>query len=177
MGMDIYGIRPTSKKGEYYRNGGEAWIHLVTLIKTLCPEETLGCKYWTTNDGDGLVAVGACDLADALQDRINQGAVRAYIKALNAMLEAMPNEPCDLCEGTGVRRDEAALKSGDTEKKIPSDAEWNGNKHPRAGQVGWCNGCDGRGFNRPYETSGSVTTKDVYKFIAFLRDSGGFEIC
>jgi len=173
MGIDIYGISPTSKKGEYFRRGGGSWEPLAILVTRLCPKETAGCQYWLTSDGDGLADLGAGRLADALQAKINQGAVRAYIKIFNAKLKAMPNEPCRLCNGTGIRHDEP----GDPKKKIPTDAEWNGGKHPRAGEVGWCNGCDGRGFNRPYSEFCSVTTKDVREFIAFLRDSGGFKIC
>jgi hypothetical protein len=174
MGMDIYGIRPTSKRGEYYRNGRWSWEHLATLVTTLCSKESARCKNWFTNDGDGLIGVGACDLADALQDKINQGAVRSYIKIRNAELKAIPNDSCDLCEGTGVVQRDA---KDQTTKKFPTDAEWSGDKHPPAGQVGWGEDCDGRGFNRPEETLYPIKTKDVREFIAFLRDSGGFEIC
>jgi hypothetical protein len=49
--------------------------------------------------------------------------------------------------------------------------------HPRAGQHGWCNGCDGRGFYRPPEESYYLEPDDVREFIGFLRACGGFRIC
>lgn len=150
MGMDVFGSQPISAPGEYFRRNVWGWRPLAELVTTLCPKESAACEYWYSNGGDGLDAVGARALADALQDKVNHGVVSTYIKNRNAELEAMPNESCWLCEGTG--------------------------KHPRAGQVGWCNGCDGTGFVRPFETEYEVEEDDVREFIAFLRDSGGFAI-
>lgn len=176
MGMDVFGKEPISETGEYFRRNIWGWRPLAELVTTLCPKETAACEYWWTNDGDGLDAAGARALASALQDKINQGAVLAYIKIREAELEAMPNDSCDLCEGTGIRCDEAGIESGHPEMIIPNDAEWNGGKHPRSGQVGSCNGCDGSGFERPFETNYEVEEDDVRDFISFLRDSGGFAI-
>ncbi len=172
MGMDVYGKKPSSKRGKYFYMTMSGWHPLATLVTTLCPTETAACKYWHTNDGDGLDAVGARALADALQEKINKGEVRAYIKLREAELKAMPNEPCCLCAGTGIRRD----IEDEINTKIPSNATWNGIEHPRAGQLGWCNGCDGLGFRRPYETHYKIEEDSVRKFVTFLRDSGGFEI-
>lgn len=75
MGMDVYGKEPISKVGEYFRRNAWGWRPLATLCCTLCPKETESCRYWQSNDGDGLDAIGARALADALQDKVNQGAL------------------------------------------------------------------------------------------------------
>lgn len=176
MGMDVYGKLPTSDVGKYFRRNAWGWRPLATLCCTLCPKETAACTYWQSNDGDGLDATGARALADALQDQINQGAVTAYVQIRDAEIEALPNETCRHCGGTGVRRDEIGVGMGQTKQMIPTDAQWRGGRHPRAGEIGWCNGCDGRGFDRPSMAWYHVDESDVRDFIAFLRDSGGFEI-
>lgn len=176
MGMDVYGKAPTTEEGKYFRRNAWGWRPLATLACTLCPKETAACSYWQSNDGDGLDAAGAIGLADALQDKIAQGAVKAYIEIRNAELERLPNEPCIHCNGAGVRRDAVGVDMGQTKRIVPADAVWRGDRHPRAGQVGWCNGCDGRGFDRPSPTFYSVDEDDVREFVAFLHTSGGFEI-
>jgi hypothetical protein len=148
--MDVYGKEPTAEVGKYFRRNAWGWRPLATLCTTLCPKETQGCIHWQSNDGDGLDATGAKALAAALQDKINQGAVKAYIEIRNAELSAMPHEPCRFCEGSGIRRDAVGVGMKQPDRKVPDSAEWRGGKHPRAGQMGWCNGCDGRGFDRPF---------------------------
>lgn len=55
-------------------------------------------------------------------------------------------ERCDLCGGTGVRRDEIARSHGQIVGVIGVDYCVGEEDHPRKGQRGWCNGCDGRGM-------------------------------
>lgn len=47
---------------------------------------------------------------------------------------------CLLCWGTGVRSDDVGIEQKMPEREI-IDAG-----HKRFGQIGWCNGCDGRGM-------------------------------
>lgn len=54
-------------------------------------------------------------------------------------------EECDLCRGTGVRRDQVAMKHKQVTAVIGVDQCVGEEDHPRKGQTGWCNGCDGRG--------------------------------
>ena len=176
MGMDVYGKNPTNETGEYLRHSVWSWRPLAELVTTLCPKETAACQYWQTNDGDGLDAKGSLALADALADKIATRQVAAYVAIRNAEIEAMPDEPCSICNGTGVRTDRVGQEMGQHAKAIPLKDKWRGGKHPRAGQIGWCNGCDGRGVNRPWEASYTVTEEDVTEFVAFLRGCGGFEI-
>jgi hypothetical protein len=176
MGMDVYGKEPSSETGKYFRRNAWRWRPLATMACTLCPKETAGCTYWQSNDGDGLDAAGSRALADSLQDKINQGAVRAYIEIRDAELKGLRDEDCDLCHGTGIRRDGVGIVNEQPERLVPYEATYQGGKHPRAGQMGWCNGCDGVGHKRPSDTWYLVDEDDVRDFIAFLRDSAGFEI-
>jgi hypothetical protein len=177
MGMDVYGNEPTAPEGEYFRRSVWGWHPLADLVLDLCPEESVGCKYWHSNDGAGLGAKDAKRLANALAARVSSGHVAAYIALRNQTIADMANEPCDLCHGTGIRTDAVGRDMKQPEKMIPADATWRGRPHPRAGQKGWCNGCDGRGVNRPFVDSYRVEKDDVVEFIAFLQECGGFKIC
>lgn len=176
MGMDVYGKNPTSETGGYFRRNVWGWRPLADLILGLCPEEAADCKYWHSNDGDGLDAAGSVKLADELQRLVDSGDVAAWCQFRAASLAGLPDERCDLCGGTGVRTDGVGQQMRQPERVI--GPEWNHKPdHPRFGEKGWCNGCDGRGRNRPLACSYHVDPDDVAEFIAFLRDCGGFEIC
>jgi hypothetical protein len=66
MGMDIYGRKPTSKRGKYFGNNIGSWHALARYCNTVAPDICAACRHWHTNDGDGLDAAGAVALADAL---------------------------------------------------------------------------------------------------------------
>jgi len=53
----------------------------------------------------------------------------------------------------------------------------NGPGHPRHGQSGTCNSCDGRGVSRPPATWYTLELEDVRERVAFLKVCAGFEIC
>jgi hypothetical protein len=48
--------------------------------------------------------------------------------------------------------------------------------HPRAGETGWCNGCDGLGKRRPMSTWYTLDMEDLTEWADFLEASGGFKI-
>jgi hypothetical protein len=176
MGMDVYGKSPKDETGEYFWRSVWGWHPLADLVTTLCPKQAAPCQYWHSNDGDGLNAMQAVALADALADLVARGQVRAYVAIREAEIERMPDEPCDMCSGNGIRCDAVGKEMKQPQKAIAADATWRNRKHPRAGQVGWCNGCDGRGVNRPWADACHVDENAVIEFIAFLRRSGGFTI-
>jgi hypothetical protein len=90
MGMDIYGRNPTTSEGEYFHASISQWPVLVKIVTTLCPQETSGCKYWHTNDGDGLNAAQALALADALERKLRS---REVAKAFRDPAMANHAEP------------------------------------------------------------------------------------
>ncbi len=80
MGMDVYGRNPAGPEGTYFRASISEWPVLVKIIMTLCPQETAGCKYWHTNDGDGLNSTQALALCCAIERKIRSGEVAAALR-------------------------------------------------------------------------------------------------
>lgn len=177
--MDVYGKHATSEAGRYFRRNVWGWRPLADLILDLCPLEASGCEHWHSNDGDGLDAAGSRRLAEALEQRLEAGHIAEYGKEREAALKALPNEPCRLCHGTGIRADKLGVAMGQPDKLNEATTVVEGATipHPRAGEKGWCNGCEGRGWSRPSATWYYLEEKDVRDFVAFLKDCGGFEIC
>ena len=159
MGMDIYGKNPSGEQGKYFRNNAWWWRPLATYCCAVAPEITAACQYWQSNDGDGLDAEAAVALADALQQEINSNRTLLYEKQYTGAMESKPDEPCRICAGTGTRLPIPQCGAGD----------------PRAGGLK-CNGCNATGYVRPSDTNYPFSVENVIEFIAFLRDSGGFEI-
>ena len=81
MGMDVYGKNPSSEIGKYFRNNVWWWRPLAEYAIKTAPEICAPCKYWGSNDGDGLDAAGAVALADALQAEVNANRTEAYSRA------------------------------------------------------------------------------------------------
>jgi hypothetical protein len=81
-------------------------------------------------------------------------------------------ERCSLCGGTGVRTDAVSRQMGFSRNTISDPL------HPRIGQTGWYNGCDGVGVSD--ETGGRLNTFHFAKFLiafaVFLDTCGGFRI-
>jgi hypothetical protein len=170
MGMDVYGRNPAAKQGEYFRNSVWSWRPLADLCNALAPQVCADCKHWQSNDGDGLDDAGAQALAEVLERRLADGTIAKYIAERERYLANLPDEPCSLCNASGVRSDEVGVAHGMTTKRIADKG------HPRNGQVGWCNGCDGRGSVRPFETHYPCEIENVAEFAAFLKCCGGFNI-
>lgn len=159
MGMDVYGKKPTTEEGQYFRNSVWGWRPLADYVCAVSPTITKRCKYWQSNDGDGLNAVASLALADILQKELDSGRTASFARARQSAIEMMADEPCDLCEGTGTRKPIPQRGAGD----------------PRNGGFK-CNACDGRGFVRPDLTHYPFEVENVQKFTTFLRGCGGFEI-
>lgn len=171
MGMDVHGQFPTTKQGEYFRNNCWWWRPLANYACEIAPEITANCEYWQSNDGDGLGPQQSIDLADALQAEIDAGRCAEYAERHTAQLAAVPDERCDLCRGTGIRNDGVGVANGFPTRPVPVDAG-----HARAGAVGYCNACNGKGSKRPFSTEYPFSVENVQDFIEFLRGCGGFEI-
>lgn len=150
MGMDVYGKEARSETGKYFRNNAWWWRPLARYCCEVAPEITSRCKYWQSNDGDGLGKADSLALADILQAKIDSGHTLIHEKKHNGALEMMPDEPCIHCHGTGRRTDMVCANG--------------------------CNACQGKGSVRPSATYYPFSVENVEGFIAFLRDCGGFEI-
>jgi hypothetical protein len=156
MGMDVHGKNPTSEVGEYFRNNVWWWHPLWIYVEELAPHLTEGVS-GHTNDGDGLAAKAAAELAGILTAEIDAGRTAEYEKARTAALEAMPDEVCWLCKGAGTRTDGTAVKLGIADGRP-------------------CNNCEGKGTERPWATNYPFEVENVVEFRDFVAASGGFEI-
>jgi hypothetical protein len=84
MGMDLYGWRPATVNGDYFRNTGSWWHPLAEYCKQIQPEIAAHCTHWHTNDGDGLDEKDSIALAEALQREIDSGRCEAHAKNVEA---------------------------------------------------------------------------------------------
>jgi len=172
MGMDVYGIKPTSEEGEYFRRNVWGWHPLWEMCEDLFPAIAGQVECGHTNDGDGLDADLSVDLGKGLTEAVADGRVTAWIVSRSAQVAAMPMEPCLICDSTGIRTDEIGLKGGWHDKALPpEDALILGR------EFGSCNACGGHGEKEPWLASYDVGTEDAVEFSGFLTACGGFEIC
>jgi hypothetical protein len=176
MGMDVYGKNPTCEVGKYFRRNVWGWRPLADICLDLAPAECEPCEYWHSNDGDGLGRKQSVALAVRLDAVISNGEAEAYIKERDDRLAAMKDVACSICAGSGVRTDAVGVSNG-WPLTIVAELDSDQRPNPRAGQVGSCNACGGRGSRRPYDSYYGLDLDDVKEFSAFVRASGGFEIC
>jgi hypothetical protein len=73
MGMEVFGKKPDSEVGEYFRNNVWWWSPLARYCCEVAPEITSHCEYWQRNDGDGLGARYSKQLAKVLREKISSG--------------------------------------------------------------------------------------------------------
>jgi hypothetical protein len=158
MGMDVYGKKPKSEKGKYFRNNVWWWRPLAEYVQEVAPMPTAKCRYWHSNDGAGLNGPDSATLANRLQEEIDSGRCREYAEARERALAGLPDVDCDLCGGTGTYKPAPECGAGDAITGIK------------------CNVCEGRGKVRPWSTNYAFSLENVESFVEFLRDCGGFEI-
>ena len=87
------------------------------------------------------------------------GRTETYARRYAFQQELMPNEPCIICAGTGIRKPGPHRGAGD----------------PRQGGIK-CNSCEGAGYVCAWASHYPFSTENVAAFAAFLRESGGFSI-
>ena len=95
-------------------------------------------------------------------------------RVFNPQLEGRPVVVLSNNDGCAVSRSNEAkalgVKMGQPDKVI-EDPE-----HPRHGQRGWCNGCDGHGTVADFRTNYVFDVDNLAEFADFLADCGGFVI-
>jgi hypothetical protein len=101
MGMDVHGRKPTSEAGGYFRNNVWLWRPLADYVCKVAPELTSACKYWQSNDRDGLGKKASTQLASLLQAEIDSGRTKQYETEYTRWQEAIPDETCIKCRGSG----------------------------------------------------------------------------
>ncbi len=173
--MDIFGLEPTNKKGEYFRNNWWWWRPLADYCLSQHGEiATSGCdeEYWHLNDGKGLDAENALKLAQALRHDLINGIVAEYERKYREYQASLHREDCRWCGATGIRTDEVGVEMGMPDKELsPENQILTGRTH------GWCNGCDGVGTNENWQAGYPFSVKNVAEFADFLEGCGGFQMC
>lgn len=154
MGMSVYG-----ETGAYFQSSVWSWHPLADYLIYVAPDIAGQCRYWHSNDGDGLSKANALRLADRVQAEIDAGRTAHYETLYRSERLRLPNEPCWLCEGTGTRRLVPEIGAGD----------------PRTDGVP-CNGCDTTGYVQAQSLEYSFSVDNVRSFVDFLRECGGFRI-
>lgn len=148
MGFDLHG-----ESGNYFRNNCWWWRPLATYVLQNCFDivDADGVKSWSYNDGYLVRKEVAEKIAERLKTLLQSGHTKEYDISYNMILEATPDEKCDLCGGTGVR----------TDMKVENG----------------CNGCQGKGTRRPASTWYGFNEENVKEFAEFCEKSEGFSIC
>ena len=154
MGMDVYGKNPKNQSGEYFRNNVWWWRPLAVYVCDIAPNITKHCENWQTNDGDGLNETRSVKLAEKIKEDLKSGTASVYEQAYRNRIQAMPDEDCDICAGTGLRKEAPSTGAG----TVP------------------CNGCNGAGQIRPIDAEYPFKLNNVKEFANFLENCGGFEI-
>jgi hypothetical protein len=153
MGMDVIGLKPDSEGGECFCRNVWRWHPLwdyCTFVAIVARTVTYG----HSNDGDGLDKEDALLLASILRGELESGRTAEAEKERETALRAMPDETCQICNGTGKRKPVPHLGA----EELP------------------CNGCDCTGNVRPWATRYHFDVDDVQEFAEFLEHCGGFVI-
>ena len=151
MGMDVYGNKPKSEKGDYFRNNvwwwRPLWQYCASSAPELIDEETFSSG--SHNDGAGLNAYDATKLGIKLLALIEDGSCTAYKEGRELWLESLEDEVCENCNGNN---------RGNFKKKD-------------------CHACKCKGTRENWMKHYPFDEENVKEFAEFCIDSGGFKIC
>jgi hypothetical protein len=158
--MDVYGEKPNCEIGKYFRNNCWYWRPLWSYVYVQVPEISAeDHENGHYNSGYLISDAQAKAIAQRLNELLATGEVAEYEEKYTANMESLPDEPCKICAGTGIRPN----------GRIDFGEEWFKHTHG-------CNGCSGKGKVRPHETWYPFDVENVREFAAFAEHSGGFRI-
>lgn len=155
MGMDVYGKKPSTEDGKYFRANVWYWHPLWSMIEFLYPNIAAKVQYAHSNDGDGLNATDSLVLSKLLEADLISGKIEEFIKDFNNEKNSLEQVDCDYCDQTGYRA-------------WPQD---DGSLLQQA-----CNVCNGTLKVDDFMAGYSMDLDLIKKFQLFLESSGGFEI-
>jgi len=89
MGMDLIGISPTKKCGEYFRANIWWWSPLWEYCDQVAPEICEQVKHAYSNDGDGLDDEDSKALATVLLKEHKQGNTKKYQDERDTKIKAL----------------------------------------------------------------------------------------
>lgn len=165
MGTTVYGLQPKHKVGEEFGRNVWGWKPMMDYISEKHP------KFEKFFEKNRLTEVQANKIADALFADIASGTAKQYTDGFEIHQANLEEVKCEICDGTGVRRDAIGMENGMTTLVLePALA----NQYKRL--VGWCNGCFGKGTHKTTESAYYLELVDLEEFAEFLRNCGGAKI-
>ena len=156
MGMDVYGLKPTNKHGEYFRNNVWWWHPLWDYCCHIHPTLRQKVPHGHSNDGDGLNATDARQLGFKLQQEIETGRSLKYVEEYEKERQAIPKQDCKYCDEKGER----------------TWQQQNGESYTKT-----CNACNGTKKVDSWESHYPMNLENIQEFTQFLLHCGGFKIC
>ena len=156
MGMDVYGIKPKTEAGEYFRSNVWYWHPLWDCLETLHPAICGRCESPHDNSGSGLNAKDSLALSRLLKKDLEKGIIEQYIKDYYLHINSIPLEDCKYCDSKGTRdwpQDDGTVQTKE------------------------CNSCSGTLKVKSHQTWYCMDLDLVKEFQLFLQDCGGFRIC
>ena len=166
MGMDVYGIEPTNKYGEYHRQSiwtwRPFWSYLVENCSDIIDEETQRLGHG--NDGAGLNKEDSIKLANKIHELIASGHAQAYKEKYDeelAKAKAWNNDVENLIGKLHLR----VVAKGYHDRVAPKDYPETDNHH-------WWKLTDMKDSKAMYPFEITM----LQEFAEFLEVSGGFEI-
>ena len=143
--------------GGYFRNNVWWWRPLWGFITVVCDDilTERDKEKGEYNDGYEIDEKKAKVISERLQLFIDNGDAERWGKERQETLDAQEDEECNICDGTGNRQEPPETGAGDVK----------------------CNGCQGKGTVRPFNTQYPFDIENVQEFIKFAAQSGGFTIC
>ena len=168
MGFDIHGCKPLGKSEEsdsynderaagiYFRNNCWWWRPLWEYICEHCSEflSEKDMQSGGYNDGHKISATKAKKIAITIEALDMANEIQEFEDRYKKKLEALPQVPCNICEGTGNRKKAPQVGAGDQT----------------------CNGCRGTGAKDDWKTHYPFARGNVIQFAEFAKNSGGFRI-
>lgn len=179
MGMDVFGLKPKTEKGEYFRNNVWFWHPLwdyCCYIDNSLIEKVPNAH---DNSGDGLGPVDSRKLGFKLLKSIETGDAESYVNLYYKNLESLEQQPCVCTIATNTSTTlEALLQSAinnistsyDKYGDIPFPKQKSESKPD-------CTLCNGSGLVENYSKNYHINLENIESFAKFLIDCGGFQIC
>lgn len=175
MGMDVYGNKPKTQKGEYFRNNVWYWHPLWDYCEHVAPEIASKVQHAHDNSGDGLNAVDSRKLGFLLKKSVEDGTAESYVSDYYDKIEKLPNRKCRCVLGDSLAGEISSMLSlmfnYDSTGEIPFPKTQENPPDPE------CNLCKGFGQLPNLNASYHITVENISSFSEFLIDCGGFKIC
>ena len=174
MGMDVYGIKPKTQKGEYFRNNVWYWHPLWDYCCSVDSSLIQKVPNAHSNVGDGLDAIESRKLGFLIKATVQDGSAEKYVQDYYENMEKLEPRLCRCTINAPKNELLTIMLSGliyapEGDNPFPNYDI----KDPDSD----CNLCSGSGKLPNYGCNYHITLDNISSFADFLIDCGGFQIC